>query len=265
MFASPHHQQITEAATVATTKTDSDSVLLIVMNHTGDTVTFAIAAEKLRANGVRVLQVRVDDDIATSSSGAGRRGMAAAVVEKILGAAADQGATLDELASLGNRITAHSCSLAVAARAHTSLATRKPAFTLAREHYYGVGIRRTRNGSTLDAREPVDELLRRVIADLLASAAHSTEPHGVLLLVNGLGATTNLELTAISSLAHKQLTHQGVTVAALSVGTYATALDIAGFSLTLTTLDHGWLDLWCAPTDTPLRLQAAISPARTPP
>ncbi|MEV0443812.1 dihydroxyacetone kinase family protein [Streptomyces spectabilis] len=261
VFASPHNRQIYEASAAVA---KSEGVLLVVKNYTGDVINFQIAAERLRHDGIPVATVLVDDDLATDSadSATGRRGTAATVVvEKLLGAAADRGASLAELQELGTRVVAQSRSVAVAARAQTSPTTTAPAFTLEPGDLdYGVGIHGERGTRTI-ARPAVDDLVRRMTDDLLDSLPEGSDE--VLALVNGLGATTELELHAVSSLLHDRLVERGLRPAVTIAGTYTAALDMAGFSLTLTRLDEGWVDLWTAPTETPLTLPRTVRAAGT--
>ncbi|MFJ2112423.1 dihydroxyacetone kinase subunit DhaK [Streptomyces sp. NPDC087850] len=260
LFASPHAGQITAASLAAANAVDTTDVLHIVLNYTGDRVNFAASAAQLHDRGISVAQVVVDDDVATTGSGAGRRGTAATViVEKLLGAAADQGATLDGLADLGRRIVERSRSIAVTARAHTSPTTQQPAFALGREWDYGSGIHGERGARTINALRPTASVISRMIADILDPIKAGITTDGVILLVNGLGGATELELRSISHLATEQLSTHGVTVAAVAAGTYTAALDTSGFSLSLTALSPGWLDLWTAPTDTPIRLPAGCA------
>ncbi|WP_435845988.1 dihydroxyacetone kinase family protein [Streptomyces huasconensis] len=276
IFASPHNRQIYEASAAAA---KSGGVLLIIKNYTGDVINFQIAAERLRHDGIPVATVLVDDDLATDSadSATGRRGTAATVVvEKLLGAAADRGATLEELAELGRRVVAASRSIAVAARAQTSPTTVGPAFTLeAGTLDYGVGIHGERGIRTI-ARPAVGDLVRRMTDDLLDALPEG--PGDVLALVNGLGATTELELHAIGVLLGDELTARGLRPVFTVPGTFTAALDMAGFSLTVTRLEEGWAELWTAPTRTPLVLprpipapersaepEPAVSPADTEP
>jgi dihydroxyacetone kinase len=174
------------------------------------------------------------------------------VLEKLLGAFADQGAKLEDLATLGADIVARSRSLAVAARAQTSPSTAAPAFDLSPGTLdYGVGIHGERGTRTIDHR-PVEELVRQMTDDLLEAlpAGHDK----VMAVVNGLGATTSLELHAIGSILHDLLTARGITPLAIVPGTFTAALDMAGFSITLTHMKAEWAELWTAPTETPLLL-----------
>nr|WP_030560015.1 dihydroxyacetone kinase subunit DhaK [Streptomyces aureocirculatus] len=259
VFASPHNRQIYEASRAVAKR---DGVLLIVKNYTGDVINFQIAAERLRHDGIPVASVLVDDDLATdiADSATGRRGTAATViVEKLLGAAADRGATLEELAALGSRIVSRSRSLAVAARAQTSPTTGVPAFDLpAGILEYGVGIHGERGVRTM-ARPPVDTLVRQMTDELLAALPPGRDE--VLALVNGLGATTSLELHSLSALLVDLLAERGIRAALVVPGTYTSALDMAGFSLTLTRLEEGWTDLWDVDTGTPLTFPKCVGTA----
>ncbi len=252
VFTSPHHRQVHEAARRVA---GPGGVLLVVKNYTGDVICFAIAAERLRAGGVAVETVLVDDDLATDAEEGSRRGTAATVlVEKLLGAAADRGDDLAALASLGRDAVARARSLAVASRAQTSPATGEPAFELARDELErGVGIHGERAASTT-SRPPTRELVAGMLDELLAGLDGAGAPageDGVALLVNGLGGATSLELHALRALVGDLLAERGVSVATSLVGTYTAALDMRGFSLTLLSLRPGWLELLTAPTATP--------------
>lgn len=249
IFASPHNRQVYEASRAVA---GPDGVVHIVKNYTGDKINFGIAAERLAADGIEVARVLVDDDVATESdeTATGRRGTAATVVvEKLLGAAADGGAGLAALADLGARVAAASRSIAVASEALTSPQTGERAFAIPPgELEYGVGIHGERAAASIP-RPPLDELVARMLDDVLGALPAGASP--VLLLVNGLGATTDLELCAVLELAATELEARGHEVAAVRAGSMVVALDMRGFSLTVTHLDDGWLDLWRAPTAAP--------------
>ncbi|WP_146104041.1 dihydroxyacetone kinase family protein [Nonomuraea solani] len=249
VFASPHNGQVLEASRAAA---GPEGVLHIVKNYTGDRINFGIAAERLRHEGIEVCRVLIDDDLATddAESATGRRGTGATVVvEKLLGAAADEGRGLAELAGLGAAVAAASRSLAVASRAQTSPHTGDPAFELgADELEYGVGIHGERAATTI-GRPPLAELLPRMVDELLAGLPPG--PDDLLVLVNGLGATTQLELYGIFEQVADDLEGRGLRVCESLVGTFVPALDMAGFSLTLTRLHEGWREWWHAPARTP--------------
>ncbi|WP_424184645.1 dihydroxyacetone kinase subunit DhaK [Actinokineospora sp. G85] len=249
IFASPHNRQVYAASRAVA---GSGGVLHIVKNYTGDKINFGIAAERLQHDGIRCARVLVDDDLATDSAdiAVGRRGTGATVVvEKLLGAAADQGLDLDTLVALGERVAAGSRSLAVAAAAHTSPATGSPAFELPEGQLeYGVGIHGERSGSTRPLTTPA-----ALVADMagsLVTALGLTPGDRVITLVNGLGGTTPLELYGVHRHLAAALADHGVTAARHLVDSVVTALDMRGFSLTLTRTDDDLTALWDAPART---------------
>ncbi|MBB5935493.1 dihydroxyacetone kinase subunit DhaK [Streptomyces zagrosensis] len=236
VFASPHNRQIYEASLAVA---GSAGVLHVVKNYTGDRINFGIAAERLAHRGVPCARVLVDDDLATESAdiAAGRRGTGGTVlIEKILGAAADTGMGLDELAALGTTLTASCRTLAVASAAHTAPTTGAPAFAVPEGAVeYGVGIHGERADHAIQV-AGIGSLVEQMTHELLYALA---PPAGaqMIVLVNGLGAVTQLELYGIFDALARHLEARGCEVARNLVGNYVTALDMRGFSLTLLVVD----------------------------
>jgi len=250
VFASPTALQI-RAGTLAAHS--GRGVLHIVKNYTGDVLNFAIAAEVADDDGVAVQSVLVDDDLATASDqiGPGRRGTAAVVaVEKLCGAAAEEGADLPTLAALGRRVVgqARTLSLALDACAHPGDTT--PAFELPADLVeFGVGI----HGERGVARIPFaagDELVDR-LTDPLVQELQLGRGAAVIAIVNGLGAMYPLQLCLAARQVHRLLGERGITVARSLVGSYVTSLDMNGLSVTLLRADEELVRLWDAPVRTP--------------
>ncbi|GAA1157022.1 dihydroxyacetone kinase subunit DhaK [Nocardioides aquiterrae] len=246
VFTSPHNRQVYAAsARVAR----PGGIIHVVKNYTGDRINFAIAAERLRAEGHRVAEVLVDDDLGSEGHEVGRRGTGATVVvEKVLGGAADTGVSFDDLVALGRRVAERSRTIAVASAAQTSPETGEPAFDVASGALeYGVGIHGETAAESIDHPELAD-LVDRMVGDLLGALPDPDE--GVLVLVNGLGGTGNLELAHAAAEAVRAVEAAGHHVRSVVIGTYVSALDMRGFSLTLTAADESWLEHWWAPHDT---------------
>ncbi|MGV9269783.1 dihydroxyacetone kinase subunit DhaK [Kitasatospora sp. NPDC003701] len=250
VFTSPVPDQMLAAARAV----DSGAgVVFVVKNYTGDVMNFELAAELAAEEGLVVRTVLVDDDVAVEDSTwtAGRRGTGATVlVEKIAGALAERGATLDEVTAVGEQVNAASRSFAIALTAATTPAAGKPGFDLPEDEIeVGVGIH-GEPGRRREKLRPARELAAEVVETVLAD--HDlTAGDEVIALLNGLGGTPLLELYIVFGEVAARLAERGITVARNLVGNYVTSLDMAGFSLTLTKADARLLDLWDAPVDTP--------------
>ena len=167
----------------------------------------------------------------------GRRGVAGNFfVIKALGAAAEQGADLDALVALGERVNSVSRTMGMALTSCTPPAKGSPLFDLGDDEMeMGVGIhgepgRRREKLASADA--IVDELLEAVASDLPFEKGDD-----VALMINGLGGTPISELYILYGRAHEQLEGRGINVKRNYVGEYCTSLDMAGASLTLVRLD----------------------------
>ncbi|MFH8571985.1 dihydroxyacetone kinase subunit DhaK [Streptomyces sp. NPDC017993] len=247
VFTSPVPDQMVRAAAAV----DSGSgVLFIVKNYTGDVLNFQMAAELAEDEGVQVASVLVDDDVAVTDSTftAGRRGTGATLfVEKIAGAAAEEGAPLERVEALARQVVGASRSFGVALGACTTPAKGSPTFDLpSGELELGVGI----HGEP--GRERRAMMTSREIADFSVDAIlQDLQPHlPVLVLVNGMGATPLLELYGFNAEVQRVLAEREVTVARTLVGNYVTSLDMAGCSVTLCQVDGELLRLWDAPVQT---------------
>ncbi|MDR0489428.1 MAG: dihydroxyacetone kinase subunit DhaK [Propionibacteriaceae bacterium] len=227
-------------------------VLHIVKNYTGDVMNFEMAAEMAAAEGIRVEAVIVADDVAVQDSlyTAGRRGVGLTVLlEKIVGAAAEEGKDLDYLVGLAGRISDNGRSMGMALTGCTVPAAGKPSFDLHDDEIeIGIGIHgepgraRVANGT---AAETAEMLVRPILDDLDYSGSE------VIAFVNGMGGTPLIELYIVFNEVAKILAAAGVKVARCLVGNYITSLDMAGCSVTLLKADAEMLQLWDAPVWTP--------------
>ena len=250
VFTSPVPDQMLEA----TKNVDGGAgVLHIVKNYTGDVMNFEMAAELADAEGITVESVVVDDDVAVQDSTytAGRRGVGATVlVEKIAGAAADQGRSLSDVADVARRVNSASRSMGVALTSCTVPAVGHPTFELSdSEIEVGIGIHGEPGRQRMPmqpARAVAELMLDPVLADLDFSG-----DDGVILFVNSMGATPLIELYVMYSEFADVLDKAGVRIVRSLVGPYITSLDMAGCSVTLLSADDELLRLWDHPVNTP--------------
>ncbi|MEQ3552949.1 dihydroxyacetone kinase subunit DhaK [Pseudonocardia nematodicida] len=250
VFTSPVPDQML----AATTGVDGGAgVLHIVKNYTGDVMNFEMAAELAAAEtGGPVESVVIDDDVAVQDSlyTAGRRGVGATLfVEKIAGAAAEQGRPLGEVADIARRVDDGARSMGMALTSCTVPAKGTPTFDLPDDEIeIGIGIHGEpgrRRVPLASAHDIAGMLVEPVLAD-----RDFTADGGVLALVNGMGGTPLIELYLMYGEIAALLDKAGVTVARSLVGSYVTSLDMAGCSLTLLQLDDELLRLWDAPVST---------------
>ena len=228
-------------------------VLHIVKNYTGDVMNFQLAAELADDDGVAVESVLTNDDVAVEDSlwTAGRRGVGVTViVEKLAGAKAEAGGSLEEVATVARRVNERGRSLGVALTSCVTPSAGAPTFEIgADEMEFGVGIHGEpgrRREKLKPASEIVAEMTEAILADL-SPAAGAT----LLAFVNGLGGTPLIELYVVYNELAKQLAERGLTVARNLVGNYITSLEMAGVSITLVELDDELTTLWDAPVHTP--------------
>ena len=246
VFTSPTPDQMLAAAEAVDT---GGGVLFVVKNYEGDVMNFAMAAEM--ATG-KVSTVITDDDVAveTSTYSTGRRGVAGTlIVERMVGAAAEQGAGLEALQALGRRVNAQTRSMGVALTSCTVPAAGKPTFRIGEDEMeMGVGIhgepgRRRVKLATADG--IADEMMGAILGDLKLKSGGEA-----LLLVNGFGGTPAMELYLMYNAARRILDGKGIKVARSLVGSYVTSLEMAGCSLTVSALDSELTALWDAPVHT---------------
>ena len=251
VFTSPTPDQMHEA----TKCVDAGAgVLHIVKNYTGDVLNFEMAAEMAAEEaGVKVEAIITTDDVAVQDSlyTAGRRGVGVTVLlEKICGAAAEAGADLAAVASVGRKVNGLGRSMGMALTSCTVPAAGKPTFDLPEnEMEIGVGI----HGEPGRSREPLgtaaeitERLLDPIVRDLPYERGDS-----VLAFVNGMGGTPLIELYIVYAEVARILGGHGISIQRSLVGPYITSLEMAGCSITLLRLDDELVRLWDAPVRTP--------------
>jgi dihydroxyacetone kinase-like protein len=251
VFTSPVPDQMLEA----TKNVDAGAgVLHIVKNYTGDVMNFDMAAELAAAEtGVDVQSVIVDDDVAVQDSlyTAGRRGVGATVLlEKIAGAAAEEGRPLGEVAEVARKVNSAARSMGMALTSCTLPSVGRPTFDLPEsEMELGIGI----HGEPGRERAPIasaKQIAERLLDPILSDFDFSG-PDGVIAFMNGMGGTPLIELYLMYHEVATILQKAGVRVARSLVGPFITSLEMAGCSVTLLRVDDELLRLWDAPVRTP--------------
>lgn len=272
VFTSPTPDQMYECAKAV----DSGAgVLFIVKNYTGDVMNFEAAAEMVAAEGIKVQNILIDDDVAVKDSlyTAGRRGVGNTVLaEKIVGAAAEAGYDLEKCSDLCRKVNQYGRSFGVALTSCTVPAAGKPTFELAEnEVEMGIGIHGEPGMQRMPIK-PVDELTKYAAEQILDDPKYSRtvrewngsdwedkeivdEPFAkgdeVIAFVNSMGGTPLSELYIIFRELEVICKEKGIKIVRNLVGPYITSLEMQGFSITLCKADEEILKFWDAPVKTP--------------
>jgi phosphoenolpyruvate---glycerone phosphotransferase subunit DhaK len=253
VFAAPPPDFVYQTTKLVASK---KGVLHLLNNYTGDTMSFDTGRELAEADGIEVRTVVINDDVAVKDSTwtVGRRGVAGNFfVMKAVGAAAEQGFSLEELEALGNRVVSVTRTMGMALTGCTPPAKGTPIFTLAEDEMeMGIGIHGEpgrKRVKLAPANAIVDELLEAVASDLPYKAGDE-----VALMINGMGGTPISELYLLYGYAHEQVEKRGMKIKRNYVGEYCTSLEMAGFSLTMVKLDPELEGYLAAPAEIAIRV-----------
>jgi len=249
VFTSPTPDQMLEA----TKAVDGGAgVLHIVKNYTGDVMNFEMAADLARDEGIEVESVIVNDDVAVEDSTwtAGRRGVGLTVLmEKIVGAAAEEGRSLKECADLARKVNGQGRSMGMALTSCTVPHVGKPSFDLPEDEMeIGIGIHGEPGRHRIKL-EPADKITKMLLEPVIEDLPYK-EGDEVLLFVNSMGGTPLIELYIVYRKAVEILEAKGIKVVRNLIGPYITSLEMAGMSITLLKMDEDLKKLWDAPVKT---------------
>lgn len=250
VFTSPTPDQIYEGIkAIATDK----GVFMVVKNYTGDVMNFEMAAEMAEMDGIPVKYVVTNDDVAVQDSlyTVGRRGVAGTIfVHKIAGAKAEEGAELEAVQAVAQKVVDNVRTMGMAIKPCTVPAAGKPGFELSDDEMeVGIGIHGepgTHREPLKSADEIVDMLLEKILADIDYADSE------VAVLINGAGGTPLMELFIVNNHVSDVLAANGIKVYKTFVGNYMTSIEMDGFSISLLRLDDEMKKLLDAKADTPV-------------
>jgi triose/dihydroxyacetone kinase / FAD-AMP lyase (cyclizing) len=250
VFTSPSSDSVSAAIKAVS---GEPGALLVVKNYTGDRLNFGLAAEMARAEGISVEMVIVDDDVALKGTGqaTGARGLAGTIfIHKLVGAAAAEGKSLAEVTAVGRAAVESLATMGVSFSAGTSPAVGRPSFELdEHEMELGLGIH-GEPGVKRMRLQTADELTETLLAEVLKHGRFGDQKR-VAVMVNNLGATTEMELAIVARHAMRFLESKGFTVERIYAGTFLSSLDMAGISITVLGVNDEWLRWLDAETAAP--------------
>lgn len=257
VFTSPTPDQFYEGIKAANV---GGGVLLVVKNYTGDVMNFDLAREMAEAEGIPTRTVITNDDVAVEDSlyTSGRRGIAGTVfVHKIAGARAEEGASLDEVYAVAQKVVQNVRSMGLATYPCTVPAAGKPTFTLGEDEIeMGIGIH-GEPGTHRQQLRPADELARDLLGHIEGDLSLERGER-IAVMVNGMGATPLIELALWARAASLWSAERGYDLRRMWMGEFMTSLEMAGGSLTVLRLDDEMERLLEAPADTPALRQGVM-------
>ena len=249
VFTSPTPDQM-EAAARATA--GEKGVLFLVKNYTGDVMNFEMASDLLSGD-IPTKSVIIDDDVAVKDSTytAGRRGVGATVLaEKICGASAERGDTLDQVAAWADYCRANARSMGMALTSCTVPAAGKPTFTLGDDEIeMGVGIHGEPGRERMKT-QPADALVDAMFTAIFDDLPYAKGEQAIVM-VNGMGGTPQMELYIIYNRLAQLCRDKDITIVRSLTGNYITSLEMQGFSLTMLKANKEIVELWDTPVMTP--------------
>lgn len=241
IFTSPTPDQVLEAIKLADS---GQGVFMVIKNYTGDVMNFEMAKDMAEMEGINVDYIIVNDDVAVEDSTytTGRRGIAGTIfVHKVLGAMARSGKSLEEMKAMAEKIVKNIKSMGMATKACINPISGKESFDLSEEDMeIGVGIHGepgVKQEKIKSADEISKELLDHIIDD------YENLDGDFVLMVNGMGQTTEMELFIVNNFASDYLKEKNINIKKTFLGNYMTSMDMAGFSLTLFKVDDEILKL----------------------
>ncbi len=236
VFAAPGAQRLFQALQMF--KRDA-GILLVVLNHSGDIMSANMACQLAERAGIKVKQLLTHDDISAGldADNMDRRGLAGCIpLYKIVGAAAEEGKSLDEIIEIGERFNNNVATLAVAMKSCThpqngAIIAELPDGEIEigmGQHGEGGGGRQKLTSADDVAGQMISLLMRKV---------KPGKGDKALLFINGVGATTQMELNIVFRKAYKVLEEAGVKVASSMITELLTVQEQAGFQMILAKLD----------------------------
>ncbi len=250
VFAAPSADLILDGLTEMTGKAGS---ILLISQHSGDMINGRAATMMAQDLGLKALPLPMYDDISAAppERKQDRRGAPGTMfIYKILGAAAENGMSLEDLLALGEAVRDRLVTLAAAVTPPVSPLTGQKMFSLPDDEIFlgmGVhgepGVGRAKVG-------PVHGLVGQMVDKLLADRPMAKGARACVI-INGMGGTTMMELLTIWEETRKALAAVGVTAIAPMIGSYVTTQEMGGFSISFLEPTDEMLSLWCAPSDTP--------------
>jgi dihydroxyacetone kinase-like protein len=248
IFAAPGAPRCLEAIRLAQY---GAGVLFIVLNHAGDVLSANITMDLAKREGFNVKMTLTHEDIAGGSNPEDRRGLVGFLpVFKVAGAAAEEGRPLDSCFEIAERMGRNMRTLAVATQTATHPSTGQPIFELGDDEME-IGMGQHGEAGTGRMKLKTADETAEIMLEMLLKDLEVKPGEELLVIVNGAGATTLMELFILFRRVAQILKAKGIKLARAKVGEFITTQEQAGFQLMIARMDSELLRFWDAPSNAP--------------
>jgi len=250
IFAAPGAQRLFQALQMFQREA---GILLVVLNHSGDVMSANMACQMAERAGIKVKQLLTHDDISAGIDAPieDRRGLAGCIpLYKVLGAASEEGKSLDELLEIGERFNKNIATLAVATRSCTHPQNNAVIAELP-DGIMEIGM--GQHGEGGGGRQPMasaDETAE-IMVNLLLKQLKPVAGAKIMLIINGVGATTQMELNIVFRKAYKLFEEKGFKVVASRIQEILTVQEQAGFQMIAGLMDDDHISYYYQTSDAP--------------
>lgn len=228
-------------------------VVLLISNHVGDILNSKMAMDFARDENVKVKEVILYDDIASApkSTPEERRGTAGTFFSyKMVGSAADLGYSFDDVVKIAEKIRDNTRTLTLATIPGTSPVTGLPMFELLEDQVQiGIGVHGESSNQTIKMCT-AKELAEKMVLPLLEDKPYQTGDD-LIVLVNGCGQTSYMELLIFYNEVAKLLEQNGITSFKPAIGSFICSQEMGGIALSFCKVDEELKKLWTYPTTAP--------------
>ncbi|MEG1615779.1 MAG: dihydroxyacetone kinase subunit DhaK [Bacteroidales bacterium] len=242
IFAAPGAQRLFQALQMFKREA---GILLVVLNHSGDLMSANMACQLAERVGIKVKMLVTHDDISAGldASDDDRRGLAGCIpLYKILGGAADAGKSLEELYEIGERYNKGVATLGVAMGRCTHPQNEAVISDLpAGEMEIGMG-QHGEGGGGIQQLVSADDTAEKMVS-LLSRKLQLQKGDKVLLIINGTGATTLMEMSIVYRKASEILETAGVEIVFGRIDELLTVQEQHGFQMIIAKMDEDHIEL----------------------
>ncbi|PNF38319.1 hypothetical protein B7P43_G10517 [Cryptotermes secundus] len=244
VFASPPARNVLHAIHCVSQGNEAGT-LVFIPNYTGDCLNFGLAVEWAKSEGLKVESIVLGEDCALlgQDSSVGRRGMCGMVfIFKIAGAMVEEGKSLTDIAQTVRMVLRVLASYGVSLSA-CSLPGSGPLFKIGTDEMeLGLGVHGEAGIKRVKIRTATETV--KIILEAIIGTLKLKSGDEVVVLINNLGGTSQLEQWLVTGEVHKQFTTLGIAVLRIYAACIMTSLEMAGIQVSALKISGAHKEDW---------------------